>query len=83
MRHLIVTDSEIIHSVAFDPGGEVDALEVVFKSSPDTVYRYEDVTANEFVKLVTADSIGSTFDAMFKKTKKKFTKSQRAPTLKK
>lgn len=83
MRHLEVTDSSTIKSVGFDHGDEIDAMEVVFKSSPNVVYRYNDVTEKEFIRLITADSIGSTFDAMFKKTKKKFVKSELKPTLKK
>lgn len=81
-RHLVVTDSDIIHSVAFVPGDEQDAVEVVFKASPNTVYRYDGATEKDFIELVTGDSIGSSFHEIFKKPKKRFTKSER-PTLKK
>lgn len=85
MRFLTVTDSDIIEAIGFDVRGEVSALEVIFKSTTFNntnvfVYRYEDVTEKEFIKLVTAESIGKMFHEMFKKTKKPFTKSAR-PTL--
>ena len=87
MRHLQVTDSDIIESIGFDhssfKGLEFGAMEVVFKSSPDVVYRYDQVKTLDFVALVAADSIGKTFHEKFRKTKHPFTKSQRSPTLKK
>jgi hypothetical protein len=61
-------------------------LEVVFKATPDTVYRYENVPGTSFVTLASAacaGSIGKQFTETFKKTKFPFTKSQRPPTLKK
>ncbi len=84
MRHLMVTDSDIVESIGYDPkGGTVSgALELVFKSTPRIVYRYPDVTEKEFVQLVTSESIGKAVHDMFRKTKRPFTKSER-PTLKK
>lgn len=87
MRHLLVTDSDIIEAIGFEPSKESPAatrgaLEIVFKSSPDQLYRYEDVGFSEFLRLVAADSIGKTFHELFRKTKYPFTKSAR-PTLKK
>lgn len=87
MRHLIVTDSDIIEAIGFDPvlstSGVVGALEVVFKATPDVVYRYEKVGIDDFVRLVSAESIGKSFHEMFRKTKHPFTKSTRKPSLKK
>jgi len=91
MRHLTVTDSDMIESIGFDVStykgtSSFGSLEVVFKASPDTVYRYENVPGTSFVALASAacvGSIGKQFADSFKKTKFPFTKSQRAPTLKK
>jgi hypothetical protein len=83
MRHLVVTDSDIIQSVAFDPGDEVDALVVIFKSQPTVAYRYENVTPDSFTALISAKSIGEEFHKMFRKTKYPFTKSDVKATLKK
>lgn len=91
MRHLIVTDSDIIESIGFEPtiGNKpgqrgLGKLEVVFKSSPDMVYTYDRVGFDSFVVLVSAESIGKSFHEMFKKTKYPFTKSAyQKPTLKK
>ena len=86
MRHLIVPDSDIIESIGYEDsvGSKAEALEVVFKSTPDVVYRYERVSKDAFVALVTAESIGKTFHEMFRKTKHPFTKSDRQKsTLKK
>lgn len=88
MRHLLVTDSDIIEAIGFElkksPSGLLGTLEVVFKSTPDTVYRYENVNGEVFVALAAAESIGKTFHEMFRKTKAPFTKSERKrPTLKK
>jgi hypothetical protein len=81
MRHLIVTDSDIIESVGFD--NDASALEVVFKSSPGDVYRYNFVKSDTFARLVSAESIGKAFHELFKKTKYPFTKSARPETIKK
>ena len=87
MRHLTVTDSDIIESIGFEnpmsPSGLVGAVEIVFKATPDIVYRYEHVTATDFGQLVSAESIGKAFHEMFRKPKHPFTKSERKPTLKK
>lgn len=84
MRHLEVTDSSTIKSIAYDYDTmEGGTLEVIFKASPDTVYIYPDVGVTRYIALVNAESIGVAFDKLFKKTKHPFTKSQRAPTLKK
>jgi hypothetical protein len=87
MRHLVVTDSDIIESIGFEqpmsPSGMVGSLEIVFKTTPDIIYRYEHVTVTDFAKLVSAESIGKSFHEMFRKTKHPFTKSERKPTLKK
>lgn len=83
MRHLIVQDSDIIEAVGYQPntgragGVPVGALEVVFKATPDTVYRYLGVTVEDFVALVTAERIGVTFVEKYRKTKHPFTKSLR------
>lgn len=82
MRHLKVTDSDVIDSVGFD--NESGAMEVVFKSSPSDVYRYEHVPIDYFARMISAESIGKAFHDMFRKTKHPFTKSRReAPTLSK
>lgn len=87
MRHLQVTDSDIIESIGFSTkdykGIDIGSMEVVFKSSPDVMYHYDMVKAIHFVQLVSADSIGKLFHELFRKTKFPFTKSQRQPTLKK
>lgn len=88
MRHLKVEDSSIIESVGYEvqavlKSGATGALEVVFKASPDTVYRYDDVVSGVFLQLISAESIGKEFDRVFKKTKHPFTKSERKPSLKK
>lgn len=85
MRHLVVTDSNTIESVGFDATDESagqmqGTLEVVFKSSPSEVYRYESVRFETFIKLVSADSIGKAFHELFRKTKYPFAKSAK-PTL--
>lgn len=81
MRHLTVTDSDIIEAIGFD--NESGALEVVFKSSASDVYRYERVQSDMFLRLISAESIGKAFHELFRKTKYPFTKSARQPTLKK
>lgn len=85
MRHLQVTDSDIIEAIGYEQsvGSKAEAMEVVFKSSPDTVYRYERVSADTFAALVASESIGKTFHELFRKTKYPFTKALRQPTLKK
>jgi hypothetical protein len=89
MRHLTVEDSDIIEAVGFQvtavlKSTPVGALEVVFKKTPDVVYRYADVPLFDFVVLIGAESMGSAFHEMFRKTEHPFTKSRRAkPTLKK
>lgn len=90
MRHLGITDSEIIEAIGFELTGraspsyssQVGVLEVVFKAAPNMIYRYEDVTVDDFVALVTSDRIGKLFIEKFKKTKHPFVKSER-PLLKK
>ncbi len=81
MRHLIVTDSEIIEAVGFD--NETGTVEVVFKSSPNDVYKYNHVSVETFARMISAESIGKAFHDLFKKTKLPFTKSVRPETLKK
>lgn len=82
MRHLKVTDSDIIDSVGYD--NESGAMEVVFKSSPADVYRYEQVPITHFGSLISAESIGKQFHELFRKPKHPFTKSRReTPTLNK
>lgn len=88
MRHLLVTDSDIIESIGFEwPGsndGLLGSMEVVFKATPDVVYRYNAVDPDAFVRLISAESIGKAFHEKFRKTKHPFTKSDRKkPTLKK
>ena len=79
MRHLVVTDSDIIEAIGFD--NETGALEVIFKSSSTEVYRYERVPIDTFARLISAESIGKAFHELFRKTKFPFTKSARPPTL--
>jgi hypothetical protein len=84
VRHLIVTDSDIIDSIGFAPTTHLlGTLEVVFKATPDVVYSYERVGYDTFTKLISAESIGKEFHEAFRKTKHPFTKSARKPTLKK
>jgi hypothetical protein len=89
MRHLIVTDSDIIEAIGFELTKVLavptfGALEVVFKSTPDIVYRYENVDPDTLAQLISAESIGKSFHEMFRKTKHPFTKSDRQQlTLKK
>jgi hypothetical protein len=78
MRHLLVQDSDIIHSVGFEPNAYLTgAMEVVFKSDLDTVYRYERVAFDTFTQLISSESIGKSFHEMFRKTKHPFKKSVR------
>lgn len=81
MRLLTVTDSDIIEAVGYDQS--IEALGVVFKSSPDTMYSYGGVKPETFGRLVSADSIGKAFHELFRKTKHPFTKSTREPEIKK
>lgn len=86
MRHLKVTDSDNIELIGFHCATDAacGTLEVVFKSSPSDVYRYDRVPVSSFVKLTSADSIGKEFHELFRKTKYPFTKSTRSEvTLKK
>ena len=87
MRHLTVPDSDTIEAIGYEqtqsPSGALGALEVVFKATPNVVYRYEGVGPNTLATLVSAQSIGKLFHELFKKTKHPFTKSVRSPTLKK
>ncbi len=78
MRHLIITDSDIIEAVGYDEKNE--RIEVVFKATPDQVYQYVG-TEHEFVLLVTADSVGSHFHKTLKK--RQFTKSMRSTPIQK
>jgi hypothetical protein len=85
MRHLLVTDSDIIESIGFKTTAYLlGTLEVVFKATPDVVYAYEKVGFDTLTELLSAESIGKTFHEKFRKTKHPFTKSERTkPTLKK
>lgn len=85
MRHLTVTDSDIIEAIGFKTSGYLlGTLEVVFKATPDVVYTYEKVGFDTFTDLVSAESIGKMFHEKFRKTKHPFTKSERQkPTLRK
>jgi hypothetical protein len=88
MRHLTVTDSDMIEAIGFDTSENPNdhssgALEVVFKSSPGDVYRYGGVPAGVFISLLNAESIGKRFHEHFRKTKHPFTKSARSTTLRK
>jgi hypothetical protein len=82
MRHLTIPDSYIIESVGFSREGykglSHGAMEVVFKSAPDVVYRYENVKQSAFVTIVAGDSPGKTFHELFRETKHPFTKSMRS-----
>jgi len=85
MRLLTVTDSDNIEAIGFketrtEPvhGDVYGTLGVVFKSSPDTVHLYDDVSSDTFARLVGGDSVGKTFYELFRKTKYPFTKSARA-----
>lgn len=78
MRHLLVTDSDIIHSIAFKGTGYlVGTLEIVFKADVSTVYSYEKVAYDQLIEMLGADSIGKSFHEKFRKTKHPFTKSVR------
>lgn len=85
MRHLLVTDSDIIEAIGFKTTSYLlGTLEVVFKASSDVVYTYEKVGFDAFTELLSSESIGKTFHELFKKKKHPFTKSERKkPTLKK
>ncbi len=84
MRLMTVTDSDIIEKIGFEWKDSVGAMEVVFKSMPDAVYRYENVGPDVFAHLVSAESIGKLFHELFRKTRYPFTKSIRdARSLKK
>lgn len=78
MRHLLVPDSDIIHSIAFEPTAYlVGTLEVVFKGALDTIYTFERVAFDNFTAMIAAESIGKSFHDLFRKTKHPFTKSVR------
>ena len=82
MRHLQVTDSDIIECIGYKPSailksGMVGTMEVVFKASPETVYRYENVHVQLFADLIGSESIGKSFHESFRKTKYPFEKSER------
>ena len=88
MRMLKVAGSNDIAEIGYDPIGKhkiagVGTLDVVFKSMPNVVYRYEGVSPIEFVEIVSAESLGKAFHESFVKTKHPFTKSDLGPTLKK
>lgn len=95
MRHLMVTDSEVIESIGYELDGpglgrpqlgreaNLGTLEVVFKTTPKFVYRYPQVTSQEFVKIATADSIGKAVHEILRKANRSFTKSEREVPLKK
>lgn len=86
MRLLNVPDSETIEAVGYEraAGESGGTLGVVFKASPDVIYRYEGVSPEILASLVSSHSIGKTFHDGFRKTKHPFTKSAReTPTLKK
>jgi len=84
MRHLIVTDSDIIEAIGFKTTAYLlGTMEIVFKATPDVIYTYDKVGFDTFTDLLSAESIGKTFHEKFRKTKHPFTKSDRKPTLKK
>lgn len=88
MRLMQVTDSDIIEAVGFSIDNlnannpMFGTLGVVFKSSPNDLYEYKDVSTETFAKLVGGESVGKVFHELFRKPKYPFTKSVR-PTLKK
>ena len=52
-------ESSLLLSLGYD--AEAKALEVEFKRTPGTVYRYEDVLPEDHEKLMAAKSLGSHF----------------------
>lgn len=82
MRLLQVTDSDIIEAIGFGELYETASdtygvLGIVFKSSPNDLYEYKDVSAGTFAKLVGGESVGKVFHEHFRKPKYPFTKSAR------
>jgi hypothetical protein len=74
-----IEDSKNIDAVGYD--AKAMQVGIVFKSTPDVVYKYE-CTRDEFMDFIGADSMGSHVHAMFRK--RAFTKSVRErPTLEK
>lgn len=73
MTKHVKVESSNIHSVGYDT--QAHTLEVVFKSSIDTVYCYENVSAVTFAKLLNAESHGKFFTKNIKPRFKNFTKS--------
>ena len=61
------TNSSNIKDVGYDP--EAKTLEVTFMPNEKT-YRYENVSADDYVKLLNAESIGGHFGQTLKKSHK-------------
>lgn len=64
MRHLLVTDSNIFHSLGYDH--DTERLEVVFSTDTRWVYQYEGVGSDMFINLICAKSIGEHFHKIIK-----------------
>jgi hypothetical protein len=79
MRLMKIEDSKNIDAVGYD--AKTMQVGIVFKSSPDVVYKY-DCSDSEFLEFIGADSMGNHVHAVFRK--RAFTKSARErPTLEK
>lgn len=88
MRLMQVTDSDIIEAIGYEmqavlKSGTTGALEIVFKSTPNVVYHYDDISSDIYIQIISAESIGKEFHRTIKANKIPFTKSERKPTLKK
>lgn len=64
MRHFIATKSENILSIGYDQ--ETFTLQVIFKPWPEVVYTYRSVFKEQYIALMTAESLGSTFHMLIK-----------------
>lgn len=63
IRHFEV-DSSSIKSFGYNPNNRV--LEIVFVSSPESIYCFENVPANVVLEFMNATSVGSYFAANIK-----------------
>lgn len=58
-RRRVPVESSTIQVLGYDPESQV--LEIVFRSTPDQVYRYSNVEPELFCELLNAPSVGEFF----------------------
>ena len=67
-KHIVLmpVESSQIHAVGHDPETNTLAIQFKSKTGPGSVYHYQNISADKYTALVSADSIGKHFGAHIK-----------------